>query len=101
MSPHGSNDERIDHSMLDCPLAIHTSPTSTFFSEMLFLPVTFSSSGPPASSLSSFTIQVPRLAFVETVLPRNSTVTFSPSSAHPQIGTAVSRCNTMLSENKP
>ena len=37
---------------------------------------------------------------VETVCPRNLTVTFSPSSAQPQMVTGTPCCRTMWSENK-
>jgi hypothetical protein len=87
--------------MLDWPLAIHTSPTRTFLSVIVFLPTTRSSSGPPAFNFLRRTIHCPFFAVVEAFWPRNSTVTFSPSSAQPHTGTAPARCRTISSENNP
>ena len=89
------------HSILDWPLQIQTSPTKTFLSTTVFLPEMLNSSGPPALKLPIRTIHFPFLAVVVAFLPRNRTVTGSPSSAQPQTGTEAFCCNTMLSENRP
>ncbi len=86
-----------DHSMLDWPEPIHTSPTSTSVSSTLFLPRTVSV-WPLllASKAGRTTFQLPlSSAFVLAVLPPNSTVTSSPASAQPQMGSGLSRWRTM------
>src|SRR2546421_169257 len=80
------------HSIFDCPLQTHTSPTSTFFNSILFFPCTTKVSGPPAFNLPSFNVHLPSLAFAVACSPRKVTVTSSPSSAHPQTGTRIPCC---------
>ncbi len=48
--------------MLDCPLAIHTSPTITFLSVIVFSPAMVMSNGPPAFSGARLTRHFPSLA---------------------------------------
>ena len=85
------------HSMLDCPEQIQTSPTSMFSSLISLFPLTVRVAG------------LARLQFVELDHPsvfangrrfsftrQRETVTFSPLSAQPQIGTGMSRCRTMF-----
>src|SRR5436309_3514650 len=78
------------HSIFDCPEQIQTSPTRTFLSSILLLPLIVNSNGPPASPEGIAATQRPSSpAWAEAVLPRNETVTFSPLSASPQILTLV------------
>ena len=48
--------------MFDWPEQIQTSPTSTFFSVIVFLPETVSVWGPPTGKGSSLTVHLPVLA---------------------------------------
>ena len=85
--------------MFDCPDPTHTSPTSTSFSTMVFLPFTVSESAGPTLSGSSFTRQSPLAsAFVVLVCPAMLTVTSSSGAAVPQTGAGTSRCKSMWSE---
>ena len=60
----------------------------------------FNVAGAPGLRFFSFTIHLPFFAVADAFCSRNSTVTRSPSSAQPQIGTVVFCCNTMWSANK-
>lgn len=92
-------DCRTRHAMLDCPLQIHTPPTTTLLNLRVLLASTVSTCGLAlASSASSFTIQLPSLSAVACLIwPAKLTLTSSSGSARPQIGTGMSRCSTMLS----
>ena len=52
--------------MFDWPLAIQTSPTSTFFNSILFVPSMESVCGPPAERGFSSTCHLPSLAVAST-----------------------------------
>ena len=87
--------------MFDWPLHSQTSPTSTLVTTTVLLsPATLSVNGPPAFKGLSRTSQRPSLTVVVTVCSWNLTVTFSPSLAVPQTGTATPCCNTAPSENR-
>ena len=65
---------------------------------MVFSPEMVISCGPPAFIALSLTIQAPSLPEVALFFWRASlTVTFSPGSAHPQMGISIFCCNTMFS----
>src|SRR3970282_1489991 len=67
---------------------------------ILFLPVMINSKGPPAFSVSNFTIHFPFLSAIMVLaclLKRTST--FSLASAQPQTGIGLLRCITIPSEN--
>ena len=86
------------HSMLDWPLQIQTSPTSTSRTVMEFRPATTSSCGPPAfkgSSLSDHFPSGPALAVF--FWPAIETPISSPGSTLPQMGQAKSLWSTMPS----
>ena len=57
------------HSMFDCPLHSHTSPTRTLVNMIWLSPVTVSVIGPPAVSDLSRTSHLPATARVETFCP--------------------------------
>src|SRR4051812_43402606 len=82
------------HSILDCPEQTQTSPIRMFFSVSVFLPLIVISNGPPDFSASSLIIHFlssPALAVL--VCPQKVTVTSSPGSAQPQIGTGMPCCS--------
>src|SRR5947207_12780562 len=82
-------DELTDISMLDWPLQIQTSPTSTSRSVIEFRPATVTSCGPPALSGSSLTDHVPSApALALFFCPATETVTSSPGSTVPHTGQA-------------
>ena len=84
--------------MFDCPEPTHTSPTTTFFNVMVFLPDTDSSTGPPAFIGASSIFHLPlRSAVAVACRPPTLTVTCSPDPAQPQTATLASRWSTMLS----
>ena len=90
------------HSVLDCPLANHTSPTRTFrIVSALDAPTTVRTRFSfDASIASSDTHHLPSApAWAVLLCPANATVTFSPGSATPHTGTARPRWRTMLSAN--
>ena len=85
--------------MFDWPEPTQTSPTRTSFNSILFLPLTVRVWGLPSAFLAgSVTFQLPLpSALVLTLLSPNWTTTSSLGSAHPQIGSGLSRCRTMWS----
>src|SRR4051794_11911707 len=84
--------------MFDWPDATHTSPTATFFTVRLFLPVTVMSPAGPAVRPSSFTFHLPSAAAVAfTSRAPSFTVTASCGAAQPQTFAGVSGMRTMLS----
>src|ERR1700686_2558492 len=85
--------------MFDCPETSHTSPTRTSLSSILFLPSMVIEPGVAFACIaSSRIIHFPSLsAVVLLAFPAKRTVTGSPASAVPQIGTARSRCNPIAS----
>ena len=83
--------------MFDCPVQSHTSPKSTFVNVSLRPPPSTSIvCGPPAGNGPTFAIQRPSAPATAcaTGLPSIATEIFSPGLAQPQIGAAMSRCNT-------
>ena len=80
--------------MLDCPEQIRLpheyvlEQSRCFLNRVAGLALAF--------SLSSLTIHSPFLPTVAAFRPAKETVTFSPLSAQPQIGTGMSRCRTMF-----
>src|ERR1035441_4157749 len=67
---------------------------------VLLSPATVRVNGPPACNGLSRTSQRPSFAVAVTVCCWNLTVTFSPSLAVPQTGTAMPRCSTAPSEKR-
>src|SRR4051794_31588390 len=86
--------------MFDCPDATHTSPITMFFTVIVFSPATvISTASPPAGIAPSTTAHFPSASAVADCFCRPSvTVTFSPESAFPQIGSALFAWRHMLSE---
>ena len=91
---------RTIHSMLDWPEATQTSPTTTSETVSLFLPATVISNGPGAESFRfRASIHLPAAsALAVAEMPLSDTVTSSPGSALPQIGTFAAFSRTMWSE---
>src|SRR6185369_3006188 len=86
------------NSMLDWPDANQTSPTSTSETAMEFVPLTFSSDGPPAAPGFRDALQCPNWSAVTVAFsPRKLTLTLSPGAAQPHTCTGRSRCTTMWS----
>src|SRR5438105_9720818 len=85
--------------MLDWPEQSQTSPTRTLVKIIVVPDSTTSDWGSEeAPSFLSFTVQWPWVfARVDLVCPANLTTTFAPGALQPQMGTACSRCNTILS----
>ena len=83
--------------MFDWPEPIHTSPMRMSSSSILFLPLTVMRWAlPSALTAGSTTFQLPLAsALVVAVASSSFTVTSSPGSAQPQIGSGRSRCKTM------
>src|SRR5262249_55879621 len=94
-------EELSGHSILDWPLQTHTSPTMTLVSVIMFWPETVKWSGPPALKAPRVTCHFPPFTTVVDLLFRKATVTCSPSSAQPQIGTRKFCWSTILSEKSP
>src|ERR1035437_1066254 len=91
--------------MFDWSEPTHTSPTSTsltMIGALPFLPVMVMVKGPPDFSFASRPVHLPSAsAIADLVWSWNFTVIFSPGSAMPQTGSAMSLCNTMWSLNRP
>ena len=88
------------HSMFDCPLQSHTSPTTTFVKRTVSArPVTVISRGVVSAAMAgSVASQRPvRSACTETSDPAKRTVTDSPFTDRPHMRIGRSRCKTMLS----
>ena len=87
------------NSMFDWPEQIQTWPTRMFLTLIEFFPATVISVAPPVLAGSSLTIHLPSCPAVACFFWSPSmTVTASPASAHPQIGSGWSAWSTMLSE---
>ena len=84
--------------MLDCPVQSHTSPKSTLAIDSFRPPPsTTTVCGPPAANGPTFVIQRPSAPAIACAagLPSTEMEILSPGLAQPQIGAAMSRCNTM------
>ena len=88
------------NSILDWPEATQTSPTTMSETVSLFLPTTVISNGPGAESFRfRASIHLPAAsALAVAAMPLSDTVTSSPGSALPQIGTFAALSKTMWSE---
>jgi hypothetical protein len=84
--------------MFDWPLAIHTSPTSRFSTLIAgeSVPATERLRGSVLAGMASRRVcQRPRSSVVQDfICPPKETMSLLPGSAHPQIGTGLSRCKT-------
>ena len=84
-------------SMFDWPEPIHTSPMRMSSNSILFLPlIAMRCDLPSAFTAGSTTFQLPWASALAVAVASSSfTVTSSPGSAQPQIGSGRSRCSTM------
>ena len=85
------------HSMFDCPLAIHTSPTRRSRSTTLSEPErTVSVCGPPAGRAGKVTFHAPDPSAVAVRVCRSSDAEMeAPGALHPQTGMVVWRWSTI------
>ena len=83
--------------MFDWPEPIHTSPMRMSSNSILFFPLTVMRWAlPSAFTAGSTTFQLPWASALAVAVASSSfTVTSSPGSAQPQIGSGRSRCSTM------
>ena len=98
-SASGFADCAMGHSMFDCPLASHTSPTSTSRSTRGCLPSSMRiTCGPPAVCAGNASDQRPSAPVCAVASrPAKLTCTRAPGAASPQTRTGWSRCTTMPS----